>query len=430
MNTAYWKITVACILVLLGTDSLMAIPAFSRKYKTSCATCHIAFPKLTPFGESFRRNGYQFPDGGDAAATKEEPVSMGAEGNKRAFPDAIWPSTIPGSVPIGIVAELESVYGPKSDQKWDFGTLAGEVEVLMGGTLGEDISFYSEAEFADGEANIMRANVIFSNLFGGTTAKANLRVGKFEPGVFSFSNHRRISPAYGITANSLGDNQWSLEESQTGLELNGVIGEGRLGYNVGLVEGKGNLPNAQKDVYGHLTYKIGGMRLDGVVPGTETTTGPTQPWQDNSVTIGGFVYKGTATLDGSGMSLPNVKDGFTMAGGDVNIWYNRLNVIGALARQNDDRPMVATAGKANMTSLMAEASYIVYPWLIPLARFERSKVNVDPNAETKVIAVLQILVRANVRVAFEFNFANDTTDPVNPTKIAFEELATGVTIGF
>jgi hypothetical protein len=38
-----------------------AIPVFARKYGTSCQTCHTIYPKLTPFGEAFRRNGFRFP---------------------------------------------------------------------------------------------------------------------------------------------------------------------------------------------------------------------------------------------------------------------------------------------------------------------------------------------------------------------------------
>ena len=36
-----------------------AIPAFARKYKTSCMTCHAPFPTLTAVGEAFRLNGYR-----------------------------------------------------------------------------------------------------------------------------------------------------------------------------------------------------------------------------------------------------------------------------------------------------------------------------------------------------------------------------------
>lgn len=433
MKTTIVAFGLVVLLTVLAAEQAYGIPSFSRKYKTSCSTCHVAFPKLTAFGEAFRRNGYQFPDGGDAAATKEEPVSLGAEGSKRAFPDAIWPSTVPGSVPIGIVAELEATYAPKETPKWNFNSLEGEVEVLTAGTLGEDISFYAEVGVADDAIEIERANVIFSNLFGGTTAMANLRVGKFDPGVLSFSNHRRISPRYGITMNTLGDNMWSLEHAQKGIELNGVIGEGRLGYNLGLVEGRKNIANSQKDVYAHVTYKIGGMRLDGVIPaGTQNPLGASHPWQDNSVTFGGFMYSGTATLDGSVYNSSNIDDPFTMVGGDVNIWYDRLNLIGGYTVQSDDHPFVLNPNvSSTRTSFMVEGSYIIYPWFIPLARYESTTMKDAVNAETRLISAIQFLVRANVRVALEFNFESEVsgTDP-NKTEMKFHEFAIGVTLGF
>lgn len=419
-------ILTTCLIVLFNEESY-SIPAFSRKYNTSCATCHVAFPKLTAFGEAFRRNGYQFPDGGDAQATKEEPVSLGAEGNKKAFPDALWPNAIPGTSPVSIVGELEATYAPKGDPKWDFSPLEGEIEVIAGGTLGEDISIFGELEVVDDAIEIARANIIFSNLLGGTTSMFNLKLGKFEPGVFSFSNARRISPKYGITTGTHGDNMWSLEGEQKGLEANGVVADGRLGYNAGLVEGRSNIANSQKDVYGHLNYKIGGMRLDGVVPeGSASPASATQPWQDNSISIGGFVYGGTATLD---PTVPD--DDFTTIGGDVNVWYDRLNLIAAAANQHDKSPMIASPGTASdLTSYMVEGSYIIYPWLVPLVRFENSKVKDAQTSDTHVISAIQFLIRANVRAALEFNFASEpsTTDPTK-TELNFEEFAFGVTFG-
>lgn len=427
MKRALLAVSVVALLAIMFSNVSYGIPAFSRKYKTSCATCHVAFPKLSAFGEAFRRNGYQFPDGGDAEATKEEPVSLGAEGNKKAFPDALWPSTIPGSVPFSVVAELEATYTPKEDPKWNFGPLEGEVELLTAGTIGENISFLGEVEVVDDAIEIERANIIFSNLFGGSTAMFNLKLGKFEPGVFSFSNHRRISPAYGITTVTLGDNMWSLESTQKGIEVNGVVGDGRLGYNVGLVEGRKNVANSQKDVFAHLNYKFGGMRLDGVTPeGAAASTAATQPWQDNSIAVGGFVYGGTATLD------PAVQDDeFTMFGGDVNVWYDRLNVIAAATNQHDKSPMIADPGTAaDLTSFMVEGSYIIYPWLVPLVRYENSKVKDAVVSDTHVISAIQFLVRANVRVALEFNWASKPleTDPTS-TELNFEEFAFGVTLG-
>ena len=35
-----------------------AIPAFSRKYQTSCTTCHNNYPELNDFGEAFKKRGF------------------------------------------------------------------------------------------------------------------------------------------------------------------------------------------------------------------------------------------------------------------------------------------------------------------------------------------------------------------------------------
>ena len=425
-----WNLSLLCgvifTVVLFTAGESNAIPSFSRKYNTSCATCHIAFPRLTAFGEAFRRNGYQFPDGTDIENTKEDPVSLGSEGNKKAFPNALWPSAIPGTSPLSVILELETTYTPKEEQKWNFNPFEGEFGLLAGGTLGEDISFWGEIDIAEDAVEIERAGIIFDNLFGGTTATANLKIGKFEPGIYSFSNHRRLGPKYSITTITLGDNMWTMEAAQTGIELNGVIGEGRLGYNVGLVEGHGNLDNSDKDFYGHATYKIGGMRLDGVVPEGFSMQNPTQPWEDNSVTIGGFIYKGTASL------TDEIKDEFKMFGGDVNISYGRLNILGAYARHDDDNPFIDSPDvKGIMNSYLVEATYIVYPWLIPLLRFESSKVEGEDLAQSSISPIVQVLVRANVRIALEFNWASEPSenDPTSTT-YSFEEFALGVNLGF
>jgi hypothetical protein len=54
-----------------------AIPAFARKYGTSCQTCHTIFPKLNPFGVAFRLRGYRMPNETEDMV-KEKPVSLGA----------------------------------------------------------------------------------------------------------------------------------------------------------------------------------------------------------------------------------------------------------------------------------------------------------------------------------------------------------------
>src|SRR5512146_1350350 len=65
----------ALFILSISAYDARAIPAFARKYETSCMTCHTVYPKLTPFGEAFRRNGFRFP-GTDSDYWKQETVAL------------------------------------------------------------------------------------------------------------------------------------------------------------------------------------------------------------------------------------------------------------------------------------------------------------------------------------------------------------------
>src|SRR5271157_6012848 len=84
---------------LIWASRSYGIPAFSRKYQTSCATCHNNFPELNDFGLAFKKNGFKFPKDDDAFV-KEPPVMLGAKAQKEAFPNAVYPGEIPGYLPI------------------------------------------------------------------------------------------------------------------------------------------------------------------------------------------------------------------------------------------------------------------------------------------------------------------------------------------
>ncbi len=418
-------LTTFCGLMVLS-DEAQSIPSFSRKYKTSCSTCHYAFPKLNAFGESVRRNGYQFPEGTDPEFIKEEQISLGSEGYKRVWPDAIWPNAIPGSSPIAIMLEGEIMYEPKGAQRWNFDPLQGEIEVMAGGTLGEDIGFMGELEATDEQIEIERMFVVLSNVVG-PYAALNIKVGKFEPNVLSVSNFRRLTPRYWMTTRTLGDNGWSLESTQRGIEVSGVLGIGRLGYNAGIVEGRKNLANTQKDFYAHLNYKFGGLRLDGVSEGAGSPLEATNPWEDNSLTIGAFAYSGTATLAEKTIgttTYPGYDNSFQMLGGDVTAYYGRANVTFAYAIQQDKKPFVDRPTMAsNAIHWFAEGSYLIYPWLLPVVRYESFTVK-DSNAETRIVGAFNILYRANVKFMIETQFEKEHDG------FDLHEMAFAIMLGF
>ena len=156
-QTAFGVRTVfALTLILLFSAAMLAprnayaIPAFARKYQTSCQTCHIVAPALTPFGEAFRQNGYRFPEGNDAAMTKVTPVSIGAEGYKKLWPRAVWPGEIPGMPPVAVLLTSTIDYD-HATKTTTFGGMGGETEILAAGTLDEHFSFWGSVVFSRDE---------------------------------------------------------------------------------------------------------------------------------------------------------------------------------------------------------------------------------------------------------------------------------------
>jgi hypothetical protein len=393
-----------CLLLILTASEASAHPAFARKYKTSCQTCHVVFPYLTPFGESFRQNGYFFPGGADPDYIKDEPLLLGAESYKKVFPDAVWPTDVSGLPPIAMVIEGEIEITPDATEETSFEGLGAGAELLAGGTIGENISYYAELEFEtegtedEAEVAVERLFAIF-NFFGSADPRLRLWVGRFEPHIGAVSNHRRLgAPSYLMRSARTGDNEWSPEAAQQGLDLGGIVQE-RVVWNLGLVEGNRNLSNDDKDFYAHIGVKLGGMpfapkELD------QTTMSKAKPWAERSVEIHAFVYRGKATFGDPAGILPGTQDDdFTVVGVDARARYDNWIVDVAFDVRDHDTPVFGSTGSRDVTNIMAEASYVVYPWFVPVFRFEL----LDEDGEeevTRVTLTLNFLIRANVRGQF------------------------------
>ena len=138
------------VLTLLALESsAYAVPAFARKYQTSCQTCHIVFPKLNAFGEAFRLRGYRMP-GESEDMVKQPPVSLGAPAYKKLWPQSVWPGEISSAVPLAVNVLLADVNksslnedGTVTSVKNDF-QFPQEVSLFAAGTLGEHVSYWSE----------------------------------------------------------------------------------------------------------------------------------------------------------------------------------------------------------------------------------------------------------------------------------------------
>lgn len=420
------------MLLMVFSQESFSIPAFARKYATSCQTCHNGFPKLNAFGEAFRRNGYQFPAGTDPEYTKQEAVSLGSDGNKKAFPDAIWPGSIPGSSPLSLFLNGEISYNPKVDPRFTFGGLGSDIEAVAGGTIGEDLSFWGQVAFSNEGVEINRMFLVFGNVIGDKYA-FNLRAGAFEPGLFSFSVHRAWMEGYWITTQPFSDDMgWTVEEFQKGLEVNGMFG-GRFGYNAGIVEGFGSL-HSDKDFYAHLTYKIEGLPLDGVTEGGPALNNP-QPYIDNSITLGTFAYHGIASL---GEEPTTQGNGFTMAGGDINAYCDRFNLFGGVGIRHDEQPFLGTLGQsANTTVWFAEMDIVAFPWLLPGIRYESWKSeSLDPDPQvtdlvqytnSQFVPGIVALVRPNVKLTLRTTI--EKFESRSDSKYDIGQVSLGLAVG-
>jgi hypothetical protein len=440
-------IPIAVAVVLASARSTEAVPAFARKYQTSCQTCHIVFPKLNAFGEAFRLRGYRLP-GETEEQVKEKPVSLGAPAYKRLWPEAIWPGELPGSVPLAV--NIKFAYANTSTLN-DDGTVTSvkndlqfpqELNVFGAGTLGDHVSFFAEVTFGanpDGSVSteLEHAHVGFDSPFGPEDL-FHFRVGKIAPNVVDGFQEMWISTDAGIDSlfayNPIGLNGGtglagdlspapiSLPVLSQGVEAYGMI-KHRMLWVTGLANGVGPLTtdtsgrfdgNNAKDVYARFDYKIGGMGLDGYT-GDQSAI-PDKNWRDDSLRIGAFMYRGDAShipfavTDTSGTTRYVEDQHFLRTGFFVNWFYRDLNVFGAYLHGTDtlnvfdsDTTTLLSMSEPDYHAWFTQADYLVYPWLQASYRYE-TLTPADRSVDSLRTGLFNVsaLIRANVKAMFEY----------------------------
>jgi hypothetical protein len=212
-------------------------------------------------------------------------------------------------------------------------------------------------------------------------------------------------------------NGWSFDESQFGIEawgaFNGFGNHGGLTYRLGVVNGTGLISTkSQKDFCGKLTYKIGGLSETGVNPKVKKgdTSSPSHPYIDNSLTLGGFFYKGTETME-------EVRDeNLTVLGGEGELWFDRFILGGQAMWMTSD--LADTTDTRKSMAYYIQGSGLVFPWLIGLVRYEWTNENLD-NSDVKpvtsIIPGITMMIRPNVKLNFELKKYLDELNKKNST---------------
>jgi hypothetical protein len=419
------------VLLIWPWPSAEAIPAFARKYQTSCQTCHIAFPKLNPFGVAFRLRGYHLPDETEDMI-KERPIVLGAPAYKRLWPSTVWPSDMPGTVPLS-VSTIFSDVTQRTTEDGESNTIKNdlhfpeEVSILSGGTLGESLSFFGEIVFAsepDGVGvELEHAQVNFNGPFGSGHA-FNVKVGRFRPELADTFSRTSVltsegpasifgfSPIAAHGGSEVAGDEGSgiaLPDSVDGMEAYGILGH-RFFYSVGFSNGLGPGAdsfdgNAEKDVFGKVAFKVGGLPFDG-----EGYVAGDKNWSELSLQLGAFVYQGYGrnvffSGDEEGRLLEDRS--FTRLGVDANLYMKDLNLIAGYVNGRDEIAEYLEegpdVGKYIYSTWFVEGDYVLLPWLQPAFRYEwLDPANKNAPNFQRIVPHVTALIRANVKAYAEY----------------------------
>ena len=433
MSSRLTRITLASIILLLNVPMAYAIPAFARKYDTSCQTCHVGFPKLNPFGEAFRLNGYRMPKETEEQI-KIKPVSLGAEAYKRMWPNAIYPSDLPGQVPLAMNVKLASVYASSIDESGrhltqnDF-QFPQEANLFAGATLGDYMSLLGEVTYAEQPDGSAQTEIERFHLgINWPSHLINFKIGKFAADLDDGFHEMWISTDNGIDAlfafNPIGLNGGSgLAEDGGGISLPGDVkgiemygvAQHRIFYTVGLTNGLGPAPegstqtHASKDVYGRVDYKFGGMGLDGDTTGV---TLPPENWREKSLRVGLLGYSGRG--QGIDFAFPDDKlivqdHNFTRGGVYASWLFNDLNVFGVAMTGRDKLDVfdqdhnLVDSGSHRFHTWFVQGDYVILPPLQASLRYENLS-PADPEAGRIrfLNASLAYFAYANVKTMIEY----------------------------
>ncbi len=475
LNTSIMASLTAVVVVmwvmLASVPKSSAIPAFSRKYQTSCTTCHSNYPELNDFGEAFKKNGFKFPKD-DEVFVKEPPVMLGAKAQKEAFPTAVYPGEIPGYLPVAFRYEgnftlnrkqpagfiEQNGFTPRTD------VFAPNTFTIIGaGSFGQNFSFWIDDDISvggDNGAGAMGDGYLKYNDLGhsiGLPKNAlNVRFGQFELDLpFTQARSIYLSPydIYGqaSVAGSLGttNNQTIFGEPQRGIEFGGTPNNGNFDWSVAVVNGSnaGTTLRSSKDVYVRVSQRFN-LERDSESRNAIQAAGPTGPRDHTSIRAGFLYYYGKNQQNQDGLLFPGlatIEEPFYRIGGDLRFKYRKLELFGLGMYGHDDNHVVtagdpltiAPATAVTFSGGFAGANYWFYPWLIGTFHYDAVNSHADfingradfingtPASQyqtrNRFSPGFQVLVRANIKVVgeYQYTFGQPYVDPITGTTLFF-----------
>jgi len=292
------------LFLLLPPADSDAVPAFARRYKISCNTCHAPFPKLKPYGDDFAGSGFIIEEEEKA----RDYVSAGD--------DLLW---LNRDFPLAVRFDAYAQYDQDKKVDNDLQSPWG-LKLLSGGTLYKKIGYYFYFYMSErGEvAGIEDAYIHFDNVFG---SNLDIMVGQFQTSDPLMKRELRLTfEDYVIYKERFGYSRTNLAYDR-GVML--VYGVDRTGTDLiaMVVNGNGKAEAGSDLKFDDDEYKNIGLRVSQGI--------------GEFMSLGGFYYRGKErsfdqiTLDESATNE------ITYWGPDFNIGAGPIEVTGQYLVRKD-----------------------------------------------------------------------------------------------
>lgn len=254
-------------LISLWQESAEAIPAFARRYRLSCKTCHNPFPRLNDYGEEFAGNAFQLPD-------EEEPA--------RSFVDVGDEKlSLLRDFPLAARLDLHARYLPDDgDSESDF-RFPDRAKLLSGGSVYKDIAYYFYFYMSEhGEvAGIEDAYIHFNNLIN---SEFDIMAGQFQVSDPLFKRELRLTyEDYWLYKQRIGDSSVNLAYDRGFMLTYSPAAGTDLAFE--LLNGNGKGPEGETGSFDDDSFK------NFLLRGSQDLI--------EGLRIGGFYYFGRQTTD-------------------------------------------------------------------------------------------------------------------------------------
>lgn len=365
------------VIFIFVAGQLQAIPAFARKYRLSCTTCHApSAPALKPYGDDFAGNGFRLEDA-------QSPRYYTETGDAKL--------SLLRELPFAIRLEGFVNYNLAGNEKTDFAS-PYLIKLISGGAISDHLSYYFYFFFHErGEvAGVEDAFLMYNNLLG---IDFDFYIGQFQISDPLFKRELRLSlEDYALYTSQIGTSGINMTYDK-GVMLTLGLASG-TSVTLDLINGNG-IGAARNRVFDNDKYKNLMARISQGL--------------GDIISVGAFVYTGKEALENNEVSA--ITNKIFMWGPDVTIIPSDKWTLKAQYLQRKDSEIFYNMNSAeNMTDVntngvMAELTFSPKGdqsdwYLLGLYNWVESDFNSADYQSATFHA--GYLLRRNVRLAVEY----------------------------